>query len=183
MAKKENRPSWFKMFRNQKALIDSVPDAEVGQALKAVFQYFETGEVVEMSPLVFAVFSSVRPYIDESFEDYKANSQKNRANVQKRWEKNREMPSDTTGTTRTTCIKSLQRVPTDTGYTEAEAETEAETEANAEAEQGIRANEEREKGRTLTSSPQCPHSDSPDSDFEELRRQKIEALNAAFDRR
>ena len=106
MAKKENRPSWFKMFRNQKALIDSVPDTEVGQALKAVFQYFETGEVVEMSPLVFAVFSSVRPYIDESFEDYKANSQKNRANVQKRWEKNREMPSDTTGTTcatRTTC--------------------------------------------------------------------------------
>lgn len=63
---KENRPSWFKMFRNQKALIDSVPDAEVGQALKAVFQYFENGEVIEMSPLVFAVFSSVKPYVDES---------------------------------------------------------------------------------------------------------------------
>lgn len=70
MNKKESRPSWFKMFRNQKALIDSVPDAEVGQALKAVFQYFENGEVVEMSPLVFAVFSSVKPYVDESYDDF-----------------------------------------------------------------------------------------------------------------
>ena len=177
MAKKENRPSWFKMFRNQKALIDSVPDTEVGQALKAVFQYFETGEVVEMSPLVFAVFSSVRPYIDESFEDYKANSQKNRANVQKRWEKNREMPSDTTGTTcatRTTCIKSLQRVPTDTGYTEAEAE--AETEANAEAEQGIRANEERRRDVAGHTAP-TPADDS-ESDFERRRREQIERLRA-----
>lgn len=70
MTKRENRPAWFKMFRNQKALIDSVPDAEVGQALKAAFEYFETGEFLEMSPLVFAVFSSVKPYIDESFEDF-----------------------------------------------------------------------------------------------------------------
>ena len=173
MAKKENRLSWFKMFRNQKALIDSVPDAEVGQALKAVFQYFETGEVVEMSPLVFAVFSSVRPYIDESFEDYKANSQKNRANVQKRWEKNREMPSDTTCTT---CIKSLQRVPTDTGYTEADAEAEAETEANAEAEQGIRTNEERWRDVAGHTAP-APADDS-ESDFERRRREQIERLRA-----
>ena len=71
---KENRPSWFKMFRNQKALIDSVPDAEVGQALKAVFQYFENGEVIEMSPLVFAVFSSVKPYVDESPVEQTMNS-------------------------------------------------------------------------------------------------------------
>ena len=72
MSKNENRPSWFKMFRNQKSLIDSVPDAEAGQALKAVFQYFENGEVVEMSPLVFAVFSSVKPYVDESYEDFES---------------------------------------------------------------------------------------------------------------
>lgn len=76
MAKTENRPSWFKMFRNQKALIDSVPDAEVGQALKAVFQYFEDRTVIEMSPLVFAVFSSLKPYIDESYADFEAASKK-----------------------------------------------------------------------------------------------------------
>ena len=70
MAKKENRPAWFKMFRNQKALIDSVPDAAAGKALKAIFQYFECGEVIEMTPLEFAVFSSVKPYVDESYEDF-----------------------------------------------------------------------------------------------------------------
>ncbi|MFQ8766870.1 MAG: DUF6291 domain-containing protein [Oscillospiraceae bacterium] len=67
---KESRPTWFKMFRNQKALIDSVPDETAGRALKAIFQYFENGEVVNMPPLEFAVFSSVKPYVDESFDDF-----------------------------------------------------------------------------------------------------------------
>ena len=70
MAKRETRPAWFKMFRNQKALIDSVPDETAGKALKAIFQYFEYGEVIEMTPLEFAVFSSVKPYVDESYEDF-----------------------------------------------------------------------------------------------------------------
>lgn len=87
MAKKENRPAWFKMFRNQKALIDSVPDETAGKALKAIFQYFEHGEVIDMTPLEFAVFSSVKPYVDESFDDFAEASKKNRANVMKRWEK------------------------------------------------------------------------------------------------
>ena len=111
--KKENRPAWFKMFRNQKALIDSVPDAEVGQALKAVYQYFEDGTVVEMSPLVFAVFSSVKPYVDESFADFEAASKKNRANVKQRWAKR----SDTSGTS------GIQSLQLDTTDTEAEADT------------------------------------------------------------
>ena len=67
---KENRPAWFKMFRNQKALIDSVPDEAAGEALKAIFQYFENGEIIEMTPLEFAVFSSVKPYIDERNNGY-----------------------------------------------------------------------------------------------------------------
>lgn len=111
--KKENRPAWFKMFRNQKALIDSVPDAEVGQALKAVYQYFEDGTVVEMSPLVFAVFSSVKPYVDESFADFEATSKKNRMNVMQRWAKR----NDTSGTS------GIQSLSVDTKNTEAEADT------------------------------------------------------------
>lgn len=94
MMAKENRPAWFKMFRNQKALIDSVPNETAGKALKAIFQYFESGEVIDMTPLEFAVFSSVKPYVDESFVDFEEASKKNRANVMKRWEKN-----NTTGTT------------------------------------------------------------------------------------
>lgn len=66
MAKKESRPAWFKLFRHQKALIDSVPDESAGKAIKAVFQYFENGEVPMLSPLEFAFFSALMPYISES---------------------------------------------------------------------------------------------------------------------
>ncbi len=82
---RDNRPAWFKMFRNQKALIDSVPDEAAGKAIKAIFQYFENGEVIEMDPLEFAVFSSIKPYVDESYEDFERTSEKNRENILKRW--------------------------------------------------------------------------------------------------
>ena len=118
--KKGNRPAWFKMFRNQKALIDSVPDAEVGQALKAVYQYFEDGTVVEMPPLVFAVFSSVKPYVDESFSDFETASKKNRANIKQRWAKR----NDTSGTT------GNQSLPVDTsGNDWIPSDTEAEADS------------------------------------------------------
>ena len=69
---KENRPAWFKMFRHQRALVDSVSDETAGKALKAVFQYFDDGTVPELDPLAFAVFASVKPYVDESFKDFRA---------------------------------------------------------------------------------------------------------------
>ena len=72
MAKKLKRPAWFKMFLHQKALIDSVSDEVAGRALKAVFQYFETGEIRDgLDQLTFAVFASIKPDIDESFDDYR----------------------------------------------------------------------------------------------------------------
>lgn len=87
MAKKESRPAWFKLYLNQKALIDSASDASVGRAIKAVLQYFENGEIPQLSPLEFAVFSSIKQYVDKSFEDYAETSRKNKSNAQKRWSK------------------------------------------------------------------------------------------------
>lgn len=87
MAKKTNRPSWFKMFLHQKALLDAMPDETVGKALKAVFQYFDTGEIQELDPMAFAVFAAIKPYVDESYEDFAEASKKNRENVMKRWDK------------------------------------------------------------------------------------------------
>lgn len=85
---KEKRPAWFKMFLNQKALIDSVPDETAGKALKAIFQYFESGEVVDMDSLEFAVFSSVKPYVDESVKDYKKSVEAGKAGANVRWRSN-----------------------------------------------------------------------------------------------
>lgn len=109
MSKKESRPAWFKLFRHQKALIDSVPDDSAGRAIKAVFQYFENGEVPPLSPLEFAVFSSIKPYVDESFEDFAEKSRKNKAIANERWKKHR-------GTSR------AQSLPVDTNDAEAEVE-------------------------------------------------------------
>ena len=72
MAIKEERPVWFKFFLNQKALIDAVPDEAAGKALKVALRYFDCGECPssEIDPLVYAVFSSLKPYIDAAFSDF-----------------------------------------------------------------------------------------------------------------
>ena len=87
MAKTAGRPAWFKMFLHQKALVDSVPDETAGKALKAVFLYFDTGEVTDLDPLTFAVFAAIKPYVDESFDDFERTSAKNKANVMERWKR------------------------------------------------------------------------------------------------
>ena len=96
VAMKERHPAWFKMFWHQRALIDSLPDAKVGQALKAAYQYFEDGTVPKMTPLAFTLFSSIKPYVDESFADFEAISKKNRENIKRRWAK-RGDTTDTSG--------------------------------------------------------------------------------------
>ena len=88
MAKKEGRPAWFKMLRNQKALIDAVPDKSAGKALKAIFAYFEDGELpIGLDPLEFAVFSAVKPYVDAAFTDYARSVEAGRSGANTRWGK------------------------------------------------------------------------------------------------
>ena len=70
MSKGEKRPSWFKLFIHQKPIIDSVPDDVVGKAVKAAFHYFATKEETELDVLSMVVYSSFKPYIEESFTDY-----------------------------------------------------------------------------------------------------------------
>lgn len=70
MSKGEKRPSWFKLFLHQKPIIDSAPDEVVGRAVKAALYYFATKEEMELDVLAMVVYSSFRPYIEESFTDY-----------------------------------------------------------------------------------------------------------------
>lgn len=70
MSKGEKRPSWFKLFLHQKPIIDSVPDEVVGRAIKAAFHYFATKEEMQLDVLPMVVYSSFKPYIEESFTDY-----------------------------------------------------------------------------------------------------------------
>lgn len=173
MAKKKGRPSWFKMFLHQKALIDAVPDETVGKSLKAVFQYFETGELPELDPMAFAVFATIKPYVDESFEDFERTSEKNRENVQKRW--NKDKPNDTTGTTGNDLI---QNNITDT---EAEEKQTQKQIAEVEVEEGSMEKEERFNGLTSQPDNEASHDSSCGSDveyvdFEQRRKDFIEKL-------
>ncbi len=82
---KQKRATWFKMFLHQKALIDSVSDEVAGKALKACFAYFDTGELKDMEPLTFAVFSAIKPYIDESISDYRKSQEYGYKGSTERW--------------------------------------------------------------------------------------------------
>lgn len=106
--KKGGRASWFKVFLHQKALIDSVPNENVGAALKSALQYFETGENLQIDPLSFAVFSTFKQYIDESNDDFKKFSEAGQRGNKKRWDSH-VSPPDT------------PLSPNNTGYHEAEA--------------------------------------------------------------
>lgn len=137
MAKKKDRPSWFKMFIHQKALIDSVPDETVGKALKAVFAYFEDGEIPNIDPLAFAVFSAIKPYVDESFADFEQTRKKNSENVKKRWARTKGKADDTDGINGTNSIpldttgtSGTNGIPPNTKHTEADAEADASYKVN-----------------------------------------------------
>ncbi len=67
---KEKRATWFKMFLHQKSVVDAVSDEEAGQAIKAIFTYFASGEVPNMTKPAFLVFVAIKPYVDESITDY-----------------------------------------------------------------------------------------------------------------
>lgn len=72
MAKRAGRPSWFKFFLSIKPLLDAVPDESAGKAMKAALAYFEdrTHEASGLDPLAQALFTSLKPYIDESYADF-----------------------------------------------------------------------------------------------------------------
>ena len=88
MAKKnEGRAVWFRMFRNIRNLVDAVPDESAGAAIKAVFAYFDTGELpTNLDTLGYALFLSIKPAVDESNEDYQRAVESGRKGSQKRWE-------------------------------------------------------------------------------------------------
>lgn len=89
MAKKnEGRAVWFRMYRNIHNLVDAVPDESAGAALKAVFAYFDTGQLPEnLDTLGYALFQTIKPAVDESNEDYERAVERGRKAINKRWAK------------------------------------------------------------------------------------------------
>jgi len=84
---KTKRPTWWKMFYHQRSVISSVSDADAGKGLKAAFAYFDGEEInaKDMTPSAFTVFCVMKPYIEESKQDYKASVENGRNGAKNRW--------------------------------------------------------------------------------------------------
>ena len=87
MAKKKQEGAvWFRMFRNIRNVVDAVPDESAGAALKAVFAYFDTGELpTNLDALGYALFLTIKPAVDESNEDYEKAVERATRASRKRW--------------------------------------------------------------------------------------------------
>ena len=85
MAKKLRKPSWFKLWLHGKPLIDAVPDEVAGKALKAAYQYFDTGTFPELDCLTTVVFAMLKEQVDEANKDYILSVDSGKAGARKRW--------------------------------------------------------------------------------------------------
>ena len=87
---KIKRATWWKMFYHQRAVIESISDEEVGKGLKAAFRYFDGEDIgrENLTQQAFTVFCVMRPYIDESIQDYEKSVEQGRKGANKRREDN-----------------------------------------------------------------------------------------------
>ena len=84
--RKNSRACWFRMFLNLKPIIDAVPEASAGAALKAAFVYFDTGEAPSgLDLLANALFLAMKPAIDESVSDYQEAVNNGQRGGKRRW--------------------------------------------------------------------------------------------------
>ena len=111
---------WFSTLR----MLD---DAESRMMLDAIGAYAERGEEPAFTGLMAALWNEFKQRIDRDNEHYQAVCERNRRNIRKRWngKSGGAVPPD---------VEAYDRIPTDTGNTDADAEAEADAEADAEAE-------------------------------------------------
>ena len=125
--KRAEKPSWFKLFGDQEPLMQAMPDASVGAAVRGAMHYFNTGELPELTdPLAVAMFAMMRPHVEEAFEDFRRSVEAGKAAMEKRWGKKQEEG-----------VRGLP--PVIPGTIDAEAEADADAEAEAEADAGAGA--------------------------------------------
>lgn len=81
-------PDWFKVSGSNDAIVYALSDSQAGRVFKAALWYFKTGEAVALDPVERIVFVSIKRDIDLSKRAYAEQSERNRENVRKRWQKN-----------------------------------------------------------------------------------------------
>ena len=80
------KPKAFNFYLDYIINIEILTDEEVGQLVRSLLHYANTGEVPKMSKIVKVAFAPMRRQMDIEFGNYEAKCQKMSENAQKRWE-------------------------------------------------------------------------------------------------
>ena len=90
-SKKNKRPTWFKLYLSNKALIDAVSDEAAGRGLKLALRYFDVGEFpTDTDPLTIAAFNALRAAADEAQADYETSVEAGAAGAAVRWNRGKK---------------------------------------------------------------------------------------------
>ena len=85
----------FLIFKDMKPYIDQLSDEETGILFKAIFEYCNSKQKPELPRPIALVFLAFQSVLDKNEERYKKRCEKNKANIEKRYNKEKpveEMP-------------------------------------------------------------------------------------------
>ena len=103
----------FMLYKNWKALFDSLTDEEAGQLIKALFCFACDGDAPELDRLISGMFLMMTQQMNADGAKWEKKCERNAENIRKRWNKsNTEKES---GIESNTTV--YERIPTDTSNT------------------------------------------------------------------
>lgn len=80
----------FILFNNYKEYFDLLNNEEAGELIKAILNYSNGNKVEKLSVRVECFFVVIKQNLDKQAEEYNKVCEKNKANVTKRWEKQKQ---------------------------------------------------------------------------------------------
>lgn len=75
--------SSFLIYLDYKEQFELLTDEELGQLLRAIMLYEETGKITELSGMLKMAFSFIRTQLDKDRQKYEDKCEKNRENAKK----------------------------------------------------------------------------------------------------
>jgi len=87
MKGQKTRKNSFVLYHSYAKHLKRFSDEQVGKLMRCVFHYSETGEVLELEPLLEVAFDFIKEDIDINKEKYEETCKKNKENIEKRWNK------------------------------------------------------------------------------------------------
>lgn len=85
----------FILYLEQKQIFEMLTNEEAGQLIKAIFEYEDTGQIVNLDRSLQIAFLPIKSALDRNKEKYENVVKRNKRNIEKRWKK--ENTKNTTG--------------------------------------------------------------------------------------